>query len=131
MVELMTGVSTAIDIARKLKQASDAIKDSESKLLIAELINQLAELKITCSELLTENSELKNALNEIKKQKMANVVLVGDIYMSENDGPYCTSCWDSKNKKIRLKEQITDLINITGHRYICPVCSTMHKGENG
>lgn len=57
MLDLINGVSTAIDIAKKLKQSADAIKDSETKLLIADLMGQLADVKIRCSELIEENSK--------------------------------------------------------------------------
>ena len=48
--------------------------------------------------------------------------------MKNDDGPFCTTCWDKDLKKIRLKEEIVDFQELTGSKYICPVCNTRHKG---
>lgn len=129
MVGVINGVSTAIDIARKLKQSTDAVRDSETKLLVADLMNQLADLKITCSELVEENAELKKELKNIVANQSEGVMLIGDVYMSGNNGPFCTTCWDVRSKQVRLKEEVRDFQEITGHKYVCPICETRHKGE--
>lgn len=88
-------------------------------------------MKIRCSELVEENSDLKKKIMTVATQKEAGVTLAGDVYISGNDGPFCTACWDSQSKRIRLKEEIKDFQDITGHKYICPICQSRHKGENG
>lgn len=125
MLEVISGITKAIDLAKKIKKSADAIKDSEAKLLIADLMTQLAELKIKCSELVEQNSELKKKLNA---KESTNVELIGDVYMSGSDGPFCTTCWDSDGKLIRLKEEIKDFQKILGHKYVCPICKSRHKG---
>ncbi len=125
MLELISGVTIAIDLARKIKKSTDAIKDSETKLLIADLMSQLADVKIKCSELVKQNSELREKL--IAKESR-DIELVGDVYMSGSDGPFCTTCWDSDGKLIRLKEEIKDFQNILGNKYSCPICRSRHKG---
>ena len=129
MMEIISSITTAIQLAKKVKEASDLIKESEFKLTIADLISQLAEIKITVAELLSENSELKSEITKLKKQKEIQLTLIGDVYMKGTDGPFCTTCWDKDNSKIRLKEETKDFQGITGQKYICPVCRTRHLGN--
>jgi hypothetical protein len=131
MADHVIGISTAIDIAKRLKKSADTIKDSEMKLLIADLMGQLAEAKTKCAGLVEENTKLKKSLEAIYAQRLVGVTLVGDVYMSGSDGPFCKTCWDSNSRKLRLKEEIKDSQGVSGHKYACPICRSRYKGENG
>jgi hypothetical protein len=114
-----------------LKKSADASKDSEMKLLIADLMGQLAEAKTKCAGLVEENTKLKKSLEAIYAQRLVGVTLVGDVYMSGSDGPFCTTCWDANGRKLRLKEEIKAFQSIPGHKYVCSACRSRYKGENG
>lgn len=47
----ITAISNVIDLAKKVIQAGDAIRQSDLKLSMAEIISQLADVKVRCSEL--------------------------------------------------------------------------------
>lgn len=128
MTDIIATITTALDLAKRIKTTADYIKDSESKLIIADLVSELAEVKIKASDLLTENDKLKREISELKEQARIDLTLKGDVYMAGEDGPFCTTCWDTKKLRVRLKEEIRDFQRITGHKYVCPSCKSRHKG---
>lgn len=93
-------------------------------------------LSITPQKPAVYTRHIDKVLEESSKKVILNnnvipdeLVLRGDCYLSKDgDGPFCTTCWDSDNKRIRLKEEMTDFQMITGHKWTCPKCKTRHKG---
>jgi regulator of replication initiation timing len=59
MVGLLSSITTAITIAKRLRDVSDKIKDADFKNLLAELTLNLADIKMQLAEVLEENTQLK------------------------------------------------------------------------
>jgi hypothetical protein len=108
--------SMNIDIGRII----DLIKDPDLKLKINDLYGENLILK-------EENFKLKQ---QIEKQKdlddvRAKLIHEDNHYFlkngNEKDGPYCTNCWDSDSKLIRLhKGNLYQGVQY----YTCPNCKT-------
>ena len=124
MLELISGLTSAIDIAKKLSSLNAKIKDADIKNLIADLNIELANAKITIAELITENQELKLKNNDLKNIKPERLIFKKGAYFdADDDGPFCPGCYDGKNKRSRLVDNNPDFKFIGN--YQCSVCSKM------
>lgn len=114
---ILETINTSIDIMKKIKEVNEKTKDAEIKMLIADLGIELAELKCSFADLLDENRELKDQIKELSSKKEETLIFKNGLYYREDeDGPFCTGCYDSKKEVIRLNLRTHD-------RYICPVCN--------
>jgi hypothetical protein len=120
----------AIDGLKSLAQYADEVKDvskrGEFMKIIGELSIELAETQVRLSDRITENHELKVQLVTLQKKvevlENPNSILTikdGVYYTSENDGPFCTGCYDDKLKTIRLSEM--PLMQRGIGKYECPI----------
>lgn len=97
------------------------IKDPDLKLKIDELYGE----NITLRE---EVFQLKRQLEEIKRTEEVekNLLHKDNHYFlkkgEEEDGPYCTKCWDADRKLIRLH---SGNVNNGLHYFDCPNCKTV------
>jgi len=66
MADLIATITTAISIAKKLKDISDRIKDVELKGTIADLSLELAELKTRLADVITENVALREKVKALE-----------------------------------------------------------------
>ena len=66
MGDLISSVSTAITIAKRLKEINDHIKDAEFKNLLADLSVELADVKLKLAEVIEENLTLKGKIRELQ-----------------------------------------------------------------
>jgi hypothetical protein len=122
---ILTTVSTVIELARKLSQATAALKDAQVRLEMAELISQLVDLKAECSALADENADLKRRLAaEADPPKH-----IGSYYYFGEDGPYCTGCWDRSRTKVRIHMAQGD-VRILGIESQCPGCKFVIHRDN-
>jgi regulator of replication initiation timing len=128
------GVSVGIDALKKLTELALKTKNIELQEGILSLREQLLEAKdvlLDAKEQISnykhENAELKKEITKLKEQ-IANgakdeepkLTLGRGGYLKENnDGPFCTGCYDNNKKLIRLKEPGAGM-----PIYMCPVCKT-------
>lgn len=103
---IMDNINTA-------KELADKLNNLELKSVIVDLKEQILELR-------EENVSLKTKLQEKEKYDMH---FKHNVYWNpdENDGPYCSKCWDHDKKAVRLLKQNKD--------YYCPVCKEFVKNE--
>ena len=130
MPDIISSVSTAITLAKKLKEISINIKNAEFKNLLADLSIELADVKMRLAEVMGENASLKNEIQYIKSQANAGSNLKvkdGMYYDQSGDGPFCTGCYDAKNKVIRLVKQ-KDPFTEFGE-YKCPSCNEFYNSK--
>lgn len=74
---------------------------------LSEKARQLQDENHELREKLRQKERLDELLN--KRTHRDNAYWVGD------DGPYCTGCWDSKDKAVRMRTE--------GNGYaVCPIC---------
>lgn len=66
MGDLISSVATAVNIAKRLKEYSDKIKELEFKNLLADLNLELAELKLKLAEVLEENIKQKEKIQALE-----------------------------------------------------------------
>jgi len=92
------------------------------------------DLKIKINDLYRENIELKEENYNLKKRidKFEDIADIKSRLIHENnhyfvksgddkDGPFCTKCWDSDSKLVRLHKG--EEFNGQEH-YSCPNCNT-------
>ena len=120
MPDVVAAITTAISLTRQLVEIADATKDAKSKLLIAELSVQLAEVKMRLADLIEENTNLKTQLKRAQSSESEVALKDGVYYSVSGDGPYCTACYDDKKKLIRVTEFEEGFRHFG--RFNCPVC---------
>jgi regulator of replication initiation timing len=90
-----------------------------------ELYQQLLEASANLLELQNENAKLKTKLTQLE-EKLKNkddLIPINNAYWkkSDNDGPFCTRCWDKNTDLIRM-------VNNQDITYYCPECKNSYKG---
>lgn len=106
----LKSIGKVLQEAGKIEQYQQ-ILDAQQKLL--EMQREIAELE-TNNKRLNEEFEIKETL-----------IPEGNVYWTQKDGvkdgPFCTCCWDSERKLMRLhKSQVSDRVH-------CPKCNTVAK----
>ena len=119
VVEYVSGLKAAWEVAKTLKVATDAIDDAHLKLQMAELISALADAKIEAAENAETIATLERKLNAKESLKFMNGVYMKELPDGRSDGPFCPTCFDSVSKEIRLKR-----INAVGGDWTCLVCNS-------
>ncbi|HEY4369018.1 MAG TPA: hypothetical protein VGN07_17420 [Steroidobacteraceae bacterium] len=66
MADLVGSLSTAISLARRLKDISENIKGAEFKNLLADLSLELADVKLRLADVLEENVRLKSEVSALR-----------------------------------------------------------------
>ncbi|MDZ7798955.1 MAG: hypothetical protein U5L76_05155 [Patescibacteria group bacterium] len=104
----------------KLKSIGSVLKEAnkiEEYKQIIEIQQELLNLTQKNASLIDKNKNLKEKLKLKEK-----IVFEYDSYWTVEEGskkgPYCTACWDNKNKLIRLQS------SKTGYRR-CPICDNV------
>lgn len=129
-MDILPSLTAAINIAKQLKEYNDKIKDAQFGNLLADLSLELAEIKSKLADVTIENSNLKKELHELKQQKAQKKTpfLKNGLYYVDEDGPFCTACYDDKNKFIRLKDSNPDF-KFLGELE-CPACKNFYHSKS-
>jgi len=132
--EMTRTVSTGIDAIKKLTDLAIQSKNIELQEGLIGLREQLITIKESLLEareenlsLKEENSLLKKKLESLENPKAKLIVRDGVYYGSNDDGPFCTGCYDNNNKLIRVTE-LTNAFMQMG-KYKCPICNS-YSGRN-
>jgi len=124
-LDVISSIQSAIEIAGKLRDLSKKIEDADFKMLLADLSSELADaklevanLKIALAESLEENDSLKKSLN-LKSTQIPSVS-DGAYAFEGEEGLFCTACFDTAQKKVR----VTPLTGAFRHfgKWRCPAC---------
>jgi hypothetical protein len=119
-------IKTATELAKVIKGTDLSLEKAETKLKMAELISALADAKIHAAEIQDLLQEKDNRIKELEKSLENKSKLIrhnGKYYESQENGnpigdPYCSHCWESKNKMIHLTKM--------NHKvFTCPSCENM------
>jgi len=127
----LTAVSTAVGIAKDLKEIDKGLGEADLKLKIAELTGALADTKIALTEIQAEIAEKDAAIEDLKKQfeiRADTVEVRGFKYIQQKDGspvglPFCPRCEQMDGKMIRLVRT-----NKPGRAKTCPQCERDYVG---
>lgn len=114
------------DIADLIKKGA-TIEAQEKIMELREAALEIQEeninLKEEVSTLNKKNKSLQEELDKAKYSKDNNkLTIVNGLYYNalDNDGPFCTGCFDANGKKIRLNKTSPDFTFAGNHN--CPVC---------
>ena len=124
----VSGLKTATEVVRYLRDSEQAFKTADLKLRIADLVDALANAKLALSDiqelLINKDTEIKR-LTEALNQK-GEVVRYGDAYYSKSEDdkpmgdPFCSHCFESKHQLIHINQNPKDRQQST-----CPSCKNV------
>jgi hypothetical protein len=127
-MDVVASLQSAIDIVGKLRALSKKIEDADFKMLLADLSSELADaklevanLKVELAKVTSENSDLREQLNRRGAAKPK--VDRGAYMFPEDDGHYCTACYDVRGHQVRLSE-LQGAFERLG-RWQCPACQAV------
>ena len=129
-MDIIAGIQSALEIIGKLKAFSKKVQDADFNMLLAELTNQLADAKLEAANLKIELAKVKDENEQLAKRlsskESAKPILSNGGYQFEgDDGLYCTGCFDSQQKKIRLA-RLTGAFSKIG-KWKCPNCQNTFR----
>ncbi len=125
MPDIFDTLKKAFDLTKQLIELADAAKNAHAKMVTADLQVQLAELKVRLAGLLDENTQLKTDLKKAQSTEPEVVLKEGLYYHANGDGPFCTLCYDSNHKLIRVAK-LTHTMTILG-KWRCGICKTHYN----
>jgi hypothetical protein len=135
--KVITATKAAIDSLKTLAQYADEVKDTQKRgefmRIIGELNLELAETQIKLAEQLQENIGLKGEISDLKKEieklkiPSSKPIIRDGLYFTDNDGPFCTGCYDTNEKLVRVTE--TPPVMQSLGKYRCPNCRTTYGGR--
>lgn len=124
-MDLMSSIQHSLEIAGKLRDLSKKVQDAEFRMLLADLVEQLADAKLEAAGLKEQLAEVKKSNLEkdeqLNRRALAEPNFEDDSYVFPGEsGNFCTGCWDSKRAKIRLSLESGPFS--TFGKWSCPVC---------
>lgn len=130
MSDVLGSIGHAIGLAKRLREISKNIEDAEFKNLLAVLNLELADTKLALADVMEQNSQLKLEVNGLKNAQGSNLNQLefrGFAYYGANDdGPFCSACYETKNQKVRLSK-VSGHFRTFGH-HKCPSCKQYYSG---
>lgn len=123
VAEYISSLKAAWEVAKALKVATDTIDDAHIKLQMAELISALADAKIEAAENAEEIFELKKLLKTKNELKYIDGKYFKVGESGEQEGPFCSTCYDTTSKEIRLLH----VPGSYGGDWQCRVCSGLFR----
>lgn len=132
MNDVIGSIGHAITLAKRLREISKNIEDAEFKNLLADLNLELADTKIALADVMEQNAQLRTELATIKHSRGGDsqeaLTFKEFAYFTEsNYGPFCSKCYETENKRIRLKK-VTGAFTTFGHTR-CPSCEQFYDGK--
>ncbi len=114
-----------MSILDNAKQVAKAVEEIHN----LELYQRVLNLHSDIIELVEQNNQLRNELEELKKKqhikgrlrqldKSQLVYFLFNDKDTQEDGPFCTVCWDVDQKLVRPFSYESD----HGVRYVCQYC---------
>lgn len=128
MPDLMSALSGAAEAVKRLRTLSKSVENAEMMTLLADLQDDLANAKLDLANLKAELAQLKGENRDLKERLGKNdnekPAYKDGAYTFEGDsGYYCTGCFDTQQKKVRLSP-LTGGFEALG-RWNCPVCKAV------
>jgi len=119
-MDIISSLSNSITLVKRLREISKNVAEAEFKNLLADLSSELADVKIEAAALkemvatLQEENRVLRTTAPDKEDKPIGTKW-GCYQFKNDDGLYCTGCWDSQRKKIRTNR-------LSSRFRQCPVC---------
>ncbi len=125
MVDVVHAIQSAIDITGRLRNLSKKIEDSDFKMLIADLLGELADAKVKVAQLqgdlaklIEENQSLTAKLTV--KTLLKPIFKDGAYTLEGDEGAFCTSCFDTKQQRVRVSKLDPPFDELG--KWQCPSC---------
>ena len=127
ITDAFAAINTSITLVSRLREISSHINEAEFKNLLADLSIQLADAKLQIAGL---KEQLADQVDEIRALKRAapegkekpSGTKWGCYQFKDDDGLYCTACYDTKGAKSRTNR-------VNSMMRMCPVCqATLFSG---
>jgi hypothetical protein len=125
LVDLVTSISTSIDIVRKLRELDRKVGEADFRMLLADLTSELGDAKLNAANLKIDLAAATGRIQELERQLSQRgseepELDEGAYIFGDNRRHYCTGCYDRNGQKILLNE-------LTGHwktfgKWQCPGC---------
>lgn len=129
MTDVVSTVGTAIGLAGKLWKLAEATKDVELRSAIVDLRAELVSIKEQVVELTEDRNRLRNELKTQMSLK-PELQVRGDLYFkADGDGPFCTACFDSSQRLVRVTPQKPPFDHFGAFK--CNVCDGFYHGQKG
>ena len=120
----MMNISLALECLKGIRVTADRLNDLSLQQGLLDLQGQLLTLQVSVLEREVENRTLLNELSRLKECRVTDRKLerVFGAYMlvespRDKRGPYCVSCWDSK----QVLQELLDAGSSVGY---CPACKS-------
>jgi hypothetical protein len=128
VADIVGYLGKAIEIAKKLREVGQKIKDAETQGLVADLNLALADLKMELANIKEENLALKQQVKQLseKPDVRANIEVKDGLYYLKDPmpgrpiGPYCPRCLDVEDRIVPLSKVVRDF-ELFG-KWQCPQC---------
>lgn len=124
----LSGLKSATEVAKFLRDADVAIKTADLKLKVVELVDGLATAKLSIAEIqdviAAKDAEIKRLSDALKLRE--EVVRYHDSYYRKSahgkpsGDPYCSYCYESRNQLVHLNQNPKDR-----SQSICPNCKSV------
>lgn len=126
MVDIVVAISSAMGIAKQLKDTVELVQSADAKMKLASLLESLADAKIAVADLKSENADLKENLLKLQKNAEDEVILKGSFYWKKDDtGPYCVRCHDKDDRLSRVLPTEGTTLTCFGASF-CVSCQTAY-----
>lgn len=97
MLEALVALGQIRDVLTTAFAAARKANNADLLLRIAEAQTAAADVQIEVARLKDENRQLKEQADLQGKLNFRN-----NAYYLENDGPFCSSCWDANRKLVHV-----------------------------
>lgn len=129
---VLSGIKTATEIAKFIKETDLSLEAAETKLKIAELVISLAEAKMALVDVqddLREKDQEIGKLNDALKLKTKLMRHNDSYYEVDTTGspigdPYCSHCFESKHLAVHISQH-----PINRRTSICPACNSVYSWQ--
>jgi len=130
-MDILALVNVALGSAKELKKWSDTIQDLEVKMLVSNLLSEIADIKVECATLKTESIKYEEKITELQRQLTVKESVEYDdkrykygFYYSKEDveknQPYCPRCYEKDKELIHLISHKSK--RNEGHSFDCIQC---------
>ena len=125
MVDLVSSISSALEITKKLRDLNKKVGEAEFKMLLADLTSELGDAKLEAANLKILLAEAKAEIDEWKQKTERAITQGPELHdngyiFGDPSRVYCTGCYDVRGQKVLLK-QLTGPFAAFG-KYSCPAC---------
>jgi hypothetical protein len=132
MVDVLSTLQHAIEIAGKLRGLSKKVEDADFKMLIADLSGDLADAKLEAANLKGEVARLTDANRELKakleqRDSSKPDLNEGAYTFPGEKGHFCTACFDVRKERVRVT-RLSPPFDTFG-RWECPNCHAILGGD--